>query len=562
MEFHLSDLAGKYLLTTMTFAPLVGALVILMVPRGQNAAMKWIALAFSAIPLLLVWPLLKGFDPSITPAAPGTGDLNQFGFQFVTNVKWIEAFGVSYAVGVDGISVTMIVLTALLSFICVVASWGFEHWHTSKGLKGYLALFLLLETGMMGVFISLDFFLFYVFWELMLLPMYFLIGIWGGPRREYAAIKFFLYTLAGSVLMLIVMLALFFATPDQDPVKPGVQHTFLLPAMMQIGPTLKGTAWMLAFVGLYIGFAIKIPAFPFHTWLPDAHVEAPTPISVILAGVLLKMGTYGIMRICYPILPDAAYSFAPLMMLFGVVGIIYGALCAMAQIRGVPRVNAQTGEQFIERDFKKMIAYSSVSHMGFCMIGMASGTPAGMTGALLQMWNHGIITGMLFLLVGVVYDRAHHRNIDGFGGLWDRMPVYGGITALAFMASLGLPGLSGFISEALCFMGAFQATDPGRAPVFGFINGAIYYKLLTAISVSGVVFGAGYFLWSYQKVFLGKLNPKYADIEDVTPREQFQLWPLLLLVVAFGIYPKPLIDLIVPAANYLVQNQMMFPWVK
>jgi NADH-quinone oxidoreductase subunit M len=568
MDFSLGDLAGKYILTTMTFVPLLGALLIVLVPRGQNSAMKWIAAIMSAIPLLLCWPLLNGFKAGHTLTNPEVGaQFAQYGFQFVTNVPWIEAFNVRYAVGVDGISITMVVLTSLLSFLCIIASWGFEHWHTSKGLKGYLALFLLLETGMMGVFVSMDFFLFYVFWEMMLLPMYFLIGIWGGPRREYAAIKFFLYTLAGSVFMLIVMLAMYFTSTDVDTATPGVQHTFMLPELMAQAGLFTGTPWLIAFIGLYVGFAIKIPAFPFHTWLPDAHVEAPTPISVILAGVLLKMGTYGIMRICYPILPEAAYRFSPVMMLFGTIGIVYGAMCAMAQIRGVPRVNAQTGEQFIERDFKKMIAYSSVSHMGFCMIGLASGTPAGMQGCLLQMWNHGTITSMLFLLVGVVYDRAHHRNIDGFGGLWDKMPVYGGLTALAFMASLGLPGLAGFIGEALCFLGGFQAgpnagIDPAtglEAKALGLVAMSVYYKLLTGISVVGVVFGAGYFLWSYQKIFLGKLNPKYADIEDVNPREQFTLWPLLLLIVWFGVYPKPILDLIVPGVNYLA-TQINFPW--
>jgi NADH-quinone oxidoreductase subunit M len=396
----------------------------------------------------------------------------------------------------------------------------------------------------------------------MLLPMYFLIGIWGGPRREYAAIKFFLYTLAGSVLMLVVMLGMYFASGTG-----GAAKTFLLPELMRLGQLpgelypFKGGVWLAAFVGLYIGFAIKIPAFPFHTWLPDAHVEAPTPISVILAGILLKMGTYGLMRINFPILPEAARQFAPVMMLFGFIGIVYGALCAMAQIKGVPRVNAQTGEQFIERDWKKLIAYSSVSHMGFCMIGMAAATPAGMTGALFQMWNHGCITGMLFLLVGVLYDRAHHRNIDGFGGLWDRMPMYGGLTALAFMASLGLPGLSGFISEAMCFLGAFQASPDAGPKYFWFFPAELYYKTLTALSVLGVVFGAGYFLWSYQKVFLGKLNPKYADISDVNPREQFTLWPLALLVVAFGIYPKPILDLLTPSVTLLCQ-QVGQPWLR
>jgi NADH-quinone oxidoreductase subunit M len=410
---------------------------------------------------------------------------------------------------------------------------------------------------MMGVFVSLDFFLFYVFWEVMLLPMYFLIGIWGGPRREYAAIKFFLYTLFGSVLMLVVLLAFYFTS---DP------HTFSIPELMKQGrgfEALHPGWWLVAFIGLYIGFAIKVPVFPFHTWLPDAHVEAPTPISVILAGVLLKMGVYGLLRIAYPILPAAAQQFSPVMMMLGVINIIYGALCAMAQIRGVPRYNAQSGEHFVERDWKKLIAYSSVSHMGFCLIGLAAVTPAGVTGAILQMWNHGLITSMLFLLVGVLYDRAHHRNIDGFGGLWAKMPSYGGMTALAFMASLGLPGLSGFISEVLCFIGAFQAGDPSldASVRYFFIPGAIYYKVLTALSVTGVVFGAAYFLWSYQKVFLGPLNPKYEEITDMNPREHVTLWPLAIPVVIFGIFPGPVMNLMEKSVALLV-HQVGMPWVR
>ena len=489
------------------------------------------------------------------------GKLAQAVWSSVEKVEWIKLdflgqnASIHYYLGVDGISVTMILLTGILSFICVLASWGFEHWHESRGIKGYFSLFLLLEAGMMGVFAALDFFLFYVFWELMLLPMYFLIGIWGGPRREYAAIKFFLYTLAGSVLMLVVMLAMFFKT-----------GTFDLVQLAEKGPGLfTGPWWKAAFLGLYIGFAIKIPAFPFHTWLPDAHVEAPTPISVILAGVLLKMGTYGLMRISYPILTEAAYWFAPYMMLFGVINIIYGSMCAMAQIRGVPRVNAQTGERVVERDLKKLIAYSSVAHMGFCMIGLATSTPAGLAGCLFQMWNHGCITGMLFLLVGVIYDRAHHRNIDGFGGLWQVMPHYGSVTALAFMASLGLPGLAGFVSELLSFAGAFQG---GNADPFYFSVGflkwswqsSMFFKILTGVSVVGVVLGAGYFLWSYQRVFQGPLNPKYQNLTDMNAREGLCVWPLAIITVVLGVYPALYLDLVNPAINVLAR-QIGMPWV-
>ncbi|MHC4608313.1 MAG: complex I subunit 4 family protein, partial [Planctomycetota bacterium] len=405
-----------------------------------------------------------------------------------------------------------------------------------------------------GVFCSLDFFLFYVFWEVMLLPMYFLIGVWGGPRREYAAIKFFLYTLAGSVLMLIVMIALYFNTTDADG-----NHTFNMVTMMQNRGAYTGDWWKLAFIGLFIGFAIKVPTFPFHTWLPDAHVEAPTPISVILAAVLLKMGTYGMLRICFPILPEATRWFAPALMIIGVIGILWGAMCAMAQIRGVPRVDPRTGEKFVERDLKKLIAYSSVSHMGFCLIGMAACTPAGLSGAVFQMWNHGCITGMLFLLVGVIYDRAHHRDIQGFGGIWTVMPHYGVVTALAFMASLGLPGLAGFVSEVLCFVGAFQGGSADAvAPSFWY--SATFFKVFTGISVLGVVLGAGYFLWSYERIFLGPLNRKYESLKDCTLRERFTLWPLAIIVVVLGILPFIYLDFVGPHLRELCRIVAM-PWV-
>ncbi|MFN3484769.1 MAG: NuoM family protein [Planctomycetota bacterium] len=548
---------NEHLLSITIAAPMLGALAVMLLPRAAHGAIKVVSLISTAVALLASIAAARRF-------APG-GDR----WQLVEKFAWIPAFNVDYFLGVDGLSVTMVLLTGILSFLCILASWGIEEWHVNRGIKGYFALFLLLEAGMMGVFEALDFFLFYVFWEVMLLPMYFLIGIWGGPRREYAAIKFFLYTLAGSVLMLVVMLAMYFAVPDQDPSRAGHQGTFDLTRLAEVGPAVfRGTWWKWAFVALYVGFAIKVPVFPFHTWLPDAHVEAPTPISVILAGVLLKMGTYGLLRISYPILPEAALWFAPFMMLFGVINILYGSLCAMAQIRGVPRVNPSTGELFVERDWKKMIAYSSVAHMGFCLIGMATATPAGLAGCLFQMWNHGCITGMLFLLVGVIYDRAHHRNIDGFGGLWQVMPHYGSVTALAFMASLGLPGLAGFVSELLCFLGAFQGGSPypfdfnlGVAQVS--VSSFWYFKVLTGMSVLGVVLGAGYFLWSYQKVFLGPLNPKYQNLQDMSFREKLTVWPLAVIVVVLGVYPKLYLDVINPTmARLSADLAQVFPWLR
>jgi NADH-quinone oxidoreductase subunit M len=546
---------NEHLLSLTIWIPIAGALLVTIAPKsaakGLSALASFLAMIASIVVALKYVPSGKAF-------------------QLEEQHLWIsfglgtagKPYGIEYYLGVDGISVTMVLLTGILSFICILASFGFEHWHTSKGIKGYFALFLLLEAGMMGVFESLDFFLFYVFWEMMLLPMYFLIGIWGGPRREYAAIKFFLYTLAGSVFMLVVMLAMYF-TYNTNPGGPH-QGTFNLVTLAEHGRSVfNGTSfwWRMAFLGLYVGFAIKVPVFPFHTWLPDAHVEAPTPISVILAGVLLKMGTYGLMRISYPLLPDAALWFAPYMMAFGAWNIIYGSLCAMAQIRGVPRINPQTGERIVERDLKKMIAYSSVAHMGFCLLGLAACNPAGLSGCLFQMWNHGIITSMLFLLVGVIYDRAHHRNIDGFGGLWTQMPQYGALTALAFMASLGLPGLSGFVSEFLSFAGGFQA---GNKWQFDFlwtgVESAFWFKLLTGISVAGVVLGAGYFLWSYQKVFQGPLNPKYANLSDMNALEMVTVWPLALISLILGVYPSLYLNVIQPSINALAEHMHM-PWV-
>lgn len=502
----------NHILSWIVFLPLIGMGIVLLLPRHKIGAIRWTSAFFTFLSLLISVILLIKFDSS------------NKGFQFVEHLSWIPSFNVEYFIGVDGLSIPMVFLTTLLSFLCIFASWSIK-----KGEKAYFALFLLLETGMLGVFVALDFFLFYVFWELMLLPMYFLIGVWGGPRREYAAIKFFLYTLFGSVLMLIVMLVLYFNS-DVDPSPEGIKHTFditLLTIQSTHLPWLRGdTVRLILYVMLYIGFAIKVPVFPFHTWLPDAHVEAPTPISVILAGVLLKMGTYGILRISYSIFPDVAVNTAYWLAVLGVFNIVYGALVAMAQ-----------------QDFKKLIAYSSISHMGYVLLGMASFTEQGMNGAVLQMFNHGTITGMLFLVVGVIYDRAHHRDINGFGGLATGMPRYAGITSLAFFASMGLPGLSGFISEVLVFLGAYRA-----------------FPELVYFGATGIIITAAYLLWTFQRIFLGGLNEKYRDLPDVNFREIFTLAPLGVIVVLIGVYPSVALNFMKETLNIFVKMAEIFPY--
>jgi NADH-quinone oxidoreductase subunit M len=483
-----------HLLSWMIFFPLLGAGLILLVPKRYPTLMKLIAVAATILPLWWAANLYVQFDRW------GTG------FQYVEKVPWIKDFNIHYFLGIDGISVPMVLLTALLAFICVIASWNInEH------VRGYFALFLLLDTAMVGVFCALDFFLFYVFWELMLLPMYFLIGVWGGPNKEYAAIKFFLFTLVGSVLMLVVMLVFYFGSVEPSTGLHSFDLTILADQSVHQAFLKNHTTRWLCYVGLFIGFAIKIPLVPFHTWLPDAHVEAPTAVSVILAGVLLKMGTYGILRISYPVLPDMALAFALYAAILGLISIIYGALCAMAQT-----------------DMKKLIAYSSISHMGFVMLGMSVFTnTTAINGAVLQMFNHGTVTAMLFLLVGVIYDRAHTRDIDGFGGLAKTMPVYAGYTGLAFFAALGLPGLSSFISEALVLVGSFQQ-----------------YKIITITATTGIILTAAYFLWTMQRVFLGPQNKKWAELPEISLREAFTLTPLALIVILLGFYPMPVLDLI------------------
>ena len=513
-------------LTLITFLPILGMFIILALPRNSEKLIKVVTLAVTSIQVILAGVIWSLYNYTL-------GGVNtQASFQFVERFTWIDVEGISwlgrikvdYFLGIDGLSAPMVFLTAIVVFIATLSSWNIK-----DSVKGYFALFLLLNTGIMGVFVTLDFFLFYIFWEIMLLPMYFLIGIWGGARKEYAAIKFFIYTLFGSIFILLAIIGLYLSATETLADGSKV-HTFNMLALMDpqnytkdgiLSPLNPNNLRLIAFLALFIGFAIKIPMFPFHTWLPDAHVEAPTPISVILAGVLLKLGTYGIIRINYPMFPDITIQLVWWIALFGMINIIYGALVAMAQ-----------------KDFKKLIAYSSVSHMGFVILGMAALNTAGLSGAILQMFNHGIITSMLFLIVGVVYDRTHTRGLYDFGGLATTMPIYTGFVTIAFFASIGLPGFSGFISEVFVFIGAF---------------GVESIRIIAIISTLGILLGAGYMLWTLQRVFLGKENPKWAHLPDLDKRELAMFLPLTFFVILLGVYPSLLLDLMNKSVNTLIE---------
>ncbi len=484
------------ILTYMIFIPLVGMVVVMTMRKEAHNAIRYTSSFFSLIVFILSCILAVQYDSSIPD------------MQFVENVSWIPSLGINYFLGVDGISVPMLFLTGLLSFVSIVASFGI-----SNRVKEYFAFFLLLEVGMIGVFCALDFFLFYIFWEIMLVPMYFLIGIWGGPRKEYAAIKFFLYTLFGSVLMLVGIIALYFYA---EP------HTLNMMELIKRNSTYGYTFQLIVFAAFYVGFAIKVPAWPFHTWLPDAHVEAPTAVSVILAGVLLKMGTYGLMRISYPMFPEAAVYYSIPVALIGLVAIIYGAFVSMAQ-----------------KDLKKLVAYSSVSHMGFCMLGLAALTTAGWAGCMYQMFSHGVLTGALFLLVGVLYDRAHTREIAAFGGIGAKVPLFTGIFVLFGMGSLGLPGLSGFVAEFMTFIGAF--------------NSSYVYQWIVIVSILGVVLTAGYILRMIQNVFLGPLNTRWEGLTEINGRELFTVIPLAVLTILLGVWPKPLVSMISVSIDNIVK---------
>ncbi len=478
------------ILSSIIFLPVVGMILTMLAPKENTKLIRTIATSVSAVVFLLTTYVTLNFDSANT------------GIQFAEKISWIEPLNVFYSLGIDGISVTMIFLTGLISLLACVASYGIK-----DRVKEYFALYLLLETGMFGTFLSLDLFLFYVFWEVVLVPMYFLIGIWGGPRKEYAAIKFFIYTLAGSLFMLLGILALFFSSTP---------HTFDMIALRNNSFSLEFQK--IIFLAFFLGFAIKVPVFPFHTWLPDAHVEAPTPISVILAAVLLKMGTYGFFRISYPILPLGAHWFSLAMGILAAIGIVYGGFVAFAQT-----------------DFKKMVAYSSVSHMGFVLLGLAVFTQNGLNGAMLQMFNHGTITGALFLLVGVLYDRAHTRDMNAFGGLGVKMSVYSGVLIFVTFASMGLPGLSGFVSEFMVLLGAFKI-----------------YPWITGISCIGILLAACYLLYMIQKVLLGPFNQKWEKLTDINARELFTIIPLMVIILVLGVYPKLILDVMTPSMNALL----------
>jgi NADH-quinone oxidoreductase subunit M len=478
------NILGIPILTLVTFFPAAGMAVVLALPGSRTRAIKLAASIFTGLEFGATLLLLTRFDAS-------SGDM-----QFLERAPWIKAIGAQYLLGVDGISLLLVLLTSLLTFIATLSSWQ----AVQKRLKEYYAFLLLLETGMIGVFLALDLLLFYVFWEVVLVPMYFLIGVWGGERKLYAAVKFFLYTLFGSVAMLVGILVL-----------RSQYQTFDLLAMLAAGSVLPLAPQGWVFLAFFLGFAIKVPMFPFHTWLPDAHVEAPTAGSVILAGVLLKMGTYGFLRFSLPLFPESARRYAPAIVVLALVAIVYGALVSLMQ-----------------KDMKKLIAYSSVSHMGFVMLGLFVLTPMAAKGAVLQMVNHGLSTGALFLAVGVVYERRHTRLISEFGGLASRMPVYAAVFLIMTMSSIGLPGLNGFIGEFMILMGTFPVS-----------------WLWTAVAATGIVLGAGYMLWLYQRVMFGRLSdPANESLRDLTAREFATFLPLVALAFWIGIFPKPFLTVL------------------
>ncbi|HYW79035.1 MAG TPA: NADH-quinone oxidoreductase subunit M [Thermoguttaceae bacterium] len=552
------------LLSLIIFLPAAGALLLCFLPKDRDDLMKWVSLAITVVVFLLtIWMAIPASSTDLDSLHFTIGE---GGMQQVVHLPWIPSFNIYYFLGLDGISFALVVLTSLISMCAMGASFSI-----TKHVKAYCMLFLLLETGMLGVFMALDFFLFYVFWEVMLLPMYFLIGVWGGPRREYAAIKFFLFTLVGGVMMLIALLMLYFASDlntltvaqreacfvqeteiatevleitADGGAKLAPVHTFNMLALAEIGQLDespfgevllwgKTLAWW-AFLLLFIGFVIKLPAVPVHTWLPDAHVEAPTPISMILAGVLLKMGGYGVLRICYPICPQGGFELAWLVCGIGLVSMIYGAFAAMAQT-----------------DFKRLVAYSSVSHMGYVLLGIGVWSTAagsqyvadywkmGVNGAMFQMIAHGLSSAGMFFLVGVVYERVHHRDLNQFGGLFAKMPVYGGLSMGIFFAGMGLPGLCGFWGEVYVVLATWT-----------------YSKVLAVGAAGVVILTAGYILWTVQRVLLGAeyKGPHGEALTPMTGREISIAGSLLALAILFGVYPRLALDYFTPSVDASVEK--------
>ncbi|MBF0506902.1 MAG: NADH-quinone oxidoreductase subunit M [Nitrospirae bacterium] len=480
------------ILSTVIFLPVVGALIILLMQRSNEGLIKWSALTFSIINFILSIPLFTSFNK--TTAA----------MQFTEKYKWIPGWNINYALGVDGISVLFVLLSTLLTVLCVSVSWK----SVKQKTKEFFAALLLIEGSMIGVFCSVDLFLFYIFWEAMLIPMYLLIGVWGGPNRIYAAIKFFLFTLVGSVLMLIGIIVLYFNTGKSFDILQMMVTNY--PFNLQL----------ILFWAFFAAFAVKVPMFPVHTWLPDAHTEAPTAGSVILAGVLIKMGAYGFLRFSMPILPEATKAMAPAMMVLSVIGIIYGAVICLGQT-----------------DLKRLIAYSSVSHMGFVTLGIFALNIQGLQGGILQMLNHGIVTGALFLCIGMIYDRTHTRQIADYGGAATIFPVYAAIFMVFTLASIGLPSTNGFVGEFLIILGGFTAS-----------------KTVGTISALGIIIGAGYMLWLYQRVFFMEVNPKIQGHNDIDLREILTLVPLIILVFWIGVYPNTFLSFMDVSVQHLIER--------
>jgi NADH-quinone oxidoreductase subunit M len=510
------QLTGVPILSILLLAPLLGAVVIGFLPKDNEWLIKRTALFFAFVTFAISLPLFAYNQGLLFDVSGIANSANHF--QFVERNTWLPEFGISYHLGIDGIALLLIVMTTFLQIAAVWISFSTIH----ERFKEYFIMLLVLETGMVGVFCALDLVLFYVFYEVMLVPMYFLIGIWGGQRRIYAAVKFFLYTMAGSMLMLVAIMSLFFYVHAQT----GVWTFDLLQIKTALANSrLPLNTELLMFVAFAIAFAIKVPMFPFHTWLPDAHVEAPTAGSVILAGVLLKVGTFGFVRLCIPLFPMASQTFAPYILVIAVIGVIYGALVAAVQ-----------------PDFKKLVAYSSVSHLGFVMLGLFAFTPQALSGAVLQMINHGVSTGALFLLVGMIYERRHTREIAALGGLWEQMPVFGRIFLIVTFSSIGLPLTNGFVGEFLILLGSFQSAVPGA-------------MLATALATTGVIWSAIYMLWMFQRIMYGPVDkPENRRLRDVSRDEFLILAPFVILIFWLGIYPSTFTRKMDTSLNYVLRE--------
>ena len=476
------------LLAILLFLPIIGSVLLLFINKKNESLIKYFGLAVSVLVFIVSLIIYSNFNSDI-------GD-----FQFLLKVSWISNLNISFFVGIDGMSMLLILLTAFITPLTLISSWS----SIDKNVKEFTFFMLLLETGIIGVFISLDLFLFYIFWELMLIPMYFIIGIWGGKRRIYASIKFFIYTMAGSLLMLVAIIWLaIYASNSLGHFSTDITELY------KIGPTIPQSIQLYMFLAFALSFSIKVPLFPLHTWLPDAHTEAPTAGSVILAAVLLKMGTYGLIRFNLPLFPQASIYFAPFISVLAVIGIIYGALVAMVQ-----------------KDMKRLVAYSSVAHLGFVVLGIFAMNQESLQGAIIQMVNHGLSTGALFLLVGVIYERTHTREISEYGGIAKVVPFYAFALMFASLSSVGLPGLNGFVGEFLILLGSFKSSV---------LNSWIY----TIFAASGIIFAAIYLLWMYQRVIFGKVtNPKMETIKDMNKREIFVMVPIFILIIWIGIYPS------------------------